>query len=325
MKTFRIKNITLENNLVLAPISGMTDSIFRSLSKEFGCGLVVSGLISSEALTRNHQKTFDLLKYEESERPLAIQIFGSKPDVLADAAKIVEEKGADIVDINMGCPVKKVLKTGSGSSLMKDVKKVKDICEKVTAAVNIPVTIKIRSGWDNNSINADEIARAAEGSGISAVAVHARTAKQAYSGKADWSVIKAVKESVAIPVIGNGDIKTPEDAERMIQQTGCDGIMIGRAALGNPWIFSDTLSYMESGTVPNPPSGKERCEIVLKHLNRLFEEHGEKNGIFQMRGFISWYTKGLPNASHFRAVVNSIEDSKTLKQEIEAFFLYGSS
>jgi len=321
MKTLQIGNIKLKNNLVLAPISGMTDTTFRSLVKEFGCSLVCTGLISSEALIRNHPKTFELLKYEESEHPLAIQIFGSNPSVLAEAGKIIEFKGADIVDINMGCSIKKVLKTHSGSFLLKNLNKAKTILEKVVDSVSIPVTIKIRAGWDKTSINAIEIAKMAEDSGISAVTIHGRTANQGFEEKSDWKIIKDVKEHVSISVIGNGDVKSPMDADKMVEETGCDGIMIGREALGNPWIFSDILYYRETGKIPLPPSGKERCEIILKHLFRLIKSKGEKRAIKEMRKHIFWYTKGLPHASKFRAKINRIEEKEILKGEIERYFL----
>lgn len=322
MKTFHIGNIKPKNNLALAPISGITDSSFRTIAKEFGCGLVFSGLISSEALIRNHSKTFGLLKYDESEHPLAIQIFGSKPSVMAEAARIVEDNGADIIDINMGCPVKKVVKTNSGSALLKDFQRAETVLEKIVDAVSLPVSIKIRSGWDKDSINALEISRMAEDKGVSVITIHPRTVKQGFSGKSDWNIIKKIKESINIPVIGNGDIKSPVDAEKMIQETGCDGIMIGRGALGNPWIFSDILSYRETGKIPDPPSQEERCRIILKHLKRLIELKGEKTGVFEMRQHIFWYTKGLENASGFRARVNRIEDKKELKEEIEKFFAH---
>jgi tRNA-dihydrouridine synthase B len=300
----KIGNIKLENNVVLAPMAGVTDLAFRLLVKEMGCGLVYSEMVSNKGLLYKNENTADLLATDPRERPAAMQIFGSDPKCMAEAAKMVTAGGADIVDINMGCPTPKIVKNGDGSALMQKPELAYRIMNEVCQAVDVPVTVKFRSGWDDTSLNAVEIARLAQKAGIAAVAVHGRTRAQFYAGKADWNIIKEVKESVSIPVIGNGDVRSPEDAKNMLDFTGCDGVMIGRAAEGNPWIFRQVVNYLATGEIVPPPTLEERLSVIKQHLEMLISYKGEYIGIREMRKHGAWYTKGLPYAAELRLKFN---------------------
>lgn len=303
----QIGTVKLANPVILAPMAGVTDLPFRLLVKEMGCGLVYTEMVSDKGLIYQNEHTLEMLKIDERERPVALQIFGSEPEPMAKAAKIVEKAGADIIDINMGCPTLKIVKNGEGSALMRTPELAYSIIASVVEAVNIPVTVKIRKGWDDSSVNAVEMAMLAEKAGASAVSVHGRTREQFYSGEADWSIIKAVKENVAIPVNGNGDVRTPEDAVRLRSETGCDGIMIGRAAQGNPWLFRQVTHYLSTGKLLPGPTMAERFEMTLRHLEMLVSYKGEHIGIREMRRHAAWYTKGLPHSAELRLRFNQAE------------------
>lgn len=316
----QIAKLKLENNLIMAPMAGVTNLPFRMMVKEEGCGLVFSEMVSSIALVRNGKKTRDLLQSDPYERPLAVQLFGSDPHIMAEAARIVEDLGADILDINMGCPAKKVISSGAGSVLLKEPLKIKEIIESVRSAITIPFTIKIRSGWDTGSINFMEIGRIAEDYGVDAITLHSRTTAQQFGGHSDWSHIAELKKGLKIPVIGNGDVKSPEDAKKMLDETGCDGVMIGRGALGNPWIFSRTLKYLKDGILLEPPSEDDVLAAIKRHLEGLVDFMGEKWGVKEFRKHIGAYTKGLPNSSDFRKTAIHIENLEDLLDETEAYF-----
>ena len=303
----QIGTVKLENPVILAPMAGVTDLPFRLLVKEMGCGLVYTEMVSDKGLIYQNEHTLEMLKIDERERPVALQIFGSEPEPMAKAAKIVEKAGADIIDINMGCPTLKIVKNGEGSALMRTPELAYSIIASVVEAVNIPVTVKIRKGWDDSSVNAVEMAMLAEKAGAAAISVHGRTREQFYSGEADWSIIKAVKENVAIPVNGNGDVRTPEDAVRLRSETGCDGIMIGRAAQGNPWLFRQVTQYLATGKLLPGPTMAERFEMTLRHLEMLVAYKGEHIGIREMRRHAAWYTKGLPHSAELRLRFNQAE------------------
>lgn len=320
----RIGHIELANPVILAPMAGVTDLPFRLLAKEMGCGLVYSEMVSDKGLIYDNTHTKKLLAIDARERPVALQIFGSEPESMAKAARIVATAGADIIDINMGCPTPKIVKNGEGSALMRNpVLAGRIIAAVIEAASGMPVTVKFRKGWDETSVNAVQIARIAEQAGAAAVSVHGRTREQFYSGQADWSIIRDVKQAVAIPVIGNGDIRTPQDAERMLTETGCDGIMIGRGAQGNPWIFRQIAHYLATGqTLPLPALG-ERIDMLLRHLDMLVGHKGEYTGIREMRSHAAWYTKGLPSSAELRLKFNQaatrddfIRIMETYRQEL---------
>ena len=300
----QIGSIKLVNPVILAPMAGVTDLPFRLLAKEMECGLVYSEMVSDKGLLYKNCHTLDMLQIDERERPVAMQIFGSEPSSMAKAAQFVEQAGTDIIDINMGCPTPKIIKNGSGSALMCQPDLAYRIMVSVVEAVKVPVTVKIRKGWSNASINAVEMAKLAEKAGIAAVAVHGRTREQFYSGEADWDIIRQVKESVGIPVIGNGDIRTPYDAEKMLNETGCDGLMVGRGAQGNPWIFRQIVEYLASGKILPPPTVEERLAVMLRHLDMLIEYKGEFLGIREMRRHGAWYTKGLHHSAELRLKFN---------------------
>lgn len=315
----KIGNIELDNNVILAPMAGVTDMPYRIICKEFGAGLVYSEMISAKGLYYNNKNTETLLKIDSKERPVAVQLFGSEPDLLADMATKVQDYGVDIIDINMGCPVPKIVNNGEGSALMNNPKLIGEIVNKVSRSIEIPLTIKIRKGFNDESVNAVEIAKIAEANGVSAVAVHGRTREQYYSGKADWDIIKEVKESVDIPIIGNGDIFEPEDAKAMIDHTGCDGVMIGRGAQGNPWIFKRTVHYLQTGQLSPRPTTRQVFDMALKHAKNLIEFKGEYIGIREMRKHVGWYTKGLYNTTSLRQLINHVEDYNQLEKVISDY------
>ena len=316
MKNLQIGNVTLENNLILAPMAGVTDLPFRLLCKEQGAGLLCMEMVSAKAIYYNNKNTETLMEIDEREHPVSLQLFGADPDILSEMAKRIEDRPFDILDINMGCPVPKVVNNGEGSALMKQPKLVEEILTKTVKAIKKPVTVKIRKGFDENSINAVEIARIAEGCGVSAIAVHGRTREQYYSGKADWDIIRQVKEAVSIPVIGNGDITCAADAIRMEAETGCDGFMIGRGAQGNPWIFSQILEYFATGTEPEKPPIEEVVTTLLRHARMLLEVKGEYTGMREIRKHAAWYTSGYKNSAKLRGQINEIE---TYQQLVELF------
>ena len=312
----KIGSVVLDNITILAPLAGITNLPFRLLAKASGCGLVCSEMISANGLVHRSSKTHELLQSRIEEKPLSVQIFGSDPYVMAEAAAIVEASGADLLDINLGCAVKKVLKTGAGAALMKAPKKAEKIFLAVRKAISIPLTIKIRAGWDKSGNEAFAIAKVAEAGGVDGIAVHPRLATQGFGGKADWSLITAIKNSVSIPVIGNGDIVTPEDVLNMKKKTGCDAVMIGRAAIGNPWLFSQVASLM-NGKESVSPDLSERFDAMTKYLNISIECFGEKRACRMMRSHLGWFVKGLRYSSRFR------ESIKELSTEREALSLIG--
>ena len=300
---FKIGPVSIKNRVVMAPIAGVSNPAYMKICEQMGVGYAVTELISSEAVIRENKKTFDMLNgIDKLTIPYAIQLFGSDEKNMAKAAKIIEQKfNPAVIDINAGCPVPKVAaKTDSGSALLKDPDKLYKIVSEVLKNVKVPVTVKIRSGWDLNSINAKEIAKTIEKAGASAITIHPRTRSQGYSGKADWNIIKEVKENVSIPVIGNGDIKTPLDAKKMLDETNCDAIMIGRALIGNPWIIKEIIKYLEDGTILDKPTNKEKINMAKKHLNYLIETKNEKIAVKEMRMHISYYLKGMRNSSEIK-------------------------
>lgn len=299
---FKIGNVKIDNNVCLAPMAGVCNSAFRRIVKEMGCGLIYAEMVSDKAICYDNEKTMDMLYMTEEERPIAQQIFGSDVDSFVKAAKKLEETmHPDIIDINMGCPVPKVaVRAQAGSALLKDPEKIYEIVKAVKESVNVPVTVKIRSGWDKNSINAVEVAKTCEKAGASAIAVHPRTRSQGYSGKADWNIIKEVKQNVNIPVIGNGDIKTVDVAIKMIKETNCDAIMIGRGVLGNPYLIKQIVTYFKTGEKLSDQTPKEKMQTCLKHFNYLLEIKPEKVAVLEMRTHAAWYLKGLFNATYVK-------------------------
>ena len=316
MKTLTIGNVVMDNPLVLAPMAGVTDLPFRLLCKEQGAGLVCMEMVSAKAIYYNNKNTEALLEIDTREKPVSLQLFGSDPEIMAAMAHRIEDRPFDILDINMGCPVPKVVNNGEGSALLKNPELVRKIVTSVVKAVDKPVTVKIRRGFDEDSVNAVEIAKIIEDCGAAAVAVHGRTREQYYSGKADWDIIRQVKEAVSIPVIGNGDVTSPETAVALMEQTGCDGIMIGRAVRGNPWLFSEIVHYMETGENKARPTMEEVGEMILRHTRMQVELKGEYTALREMRKHVAWYTAGFPHSARLRARTNEISTMQELEELI---------
>ncbi len=313
---WKIGNVEIQNQVVLAPMAGICNSAYRKIIKEMGCGLITCEMVSDKAIFYGSKKTIDMLEMDEIERPISQQIFGSDKESFVYAAKyIYEHMKPDIIDINMGCPVPKVaLRSQAGSALLKNPDKVKEIVKAVAASVPIPVTVKIRSGWDSNHINAVEIAKICEEAGAAAITVHGRTRAQGYSGTSDWNIIKEVKKNVSIPVIGNGDIKSCFDAKRMIEETSCDAVMIGRGVLGNPWLIKECVDYLEKGILPKEVTKQEKFDMIRKHLSYLLELKPEKVAVLELRSHAAWYLKGIPLMSECK---NQLLHAKTKDEVLE--------
>lgn len=322
IRTLQIGNVTLENNLILAPMAGVSDLPFRLLCREQGAGLVCMEMVSAKAILYKNRNTEELLTIDPKEHLVSLQLFGSDPDIISEIAKQIEERPFDILDLNMGCPVPKVVNNGDGSALMKNPRLAGEIIEKTARAIKKPLTVKIRKGFDDAHVNAVELAHIAQESGAAAVAVHGRTREQYYAGHADWDIIRQVKEAVSIPVIGNGDIRTPEDVAAMAEQTGCDGYMIARGAEGNPWIFRQILHYFETGEHLSRPDFSEVTEMLLRHAKMQIDCKGDYTGIREIRKHAAWYTAGYRNSSKLRGRINEVENYEQLEalfREVESY------
>ncbi len=315
----RIKNLELENNIFLAPMAGVTDKAFRLITKPFGPALMYTEMVSGKGLYYKSKKTANLLAADSREMPLAVQIFGHEPKIMADIAKNALSGGAVIIDINMGCPAPKIVNNGDGSALMKSPELAGEVISSVCSAVDVPVTVKFRAGWNSDSINAVQLAEIAELNGASAITIHGRTREQFYSGKADLDTIKSVKNAVSIPVIGNGDITDGKSARYMLDYTGCDGVMIGRAAEGNPWIFRDVIHYLKTGDVLPPPTISERIEVAKHHFDLLIKYKGEHRGTLEGRKHMSWYFKGIPGGAVLRGYINKAETPSQMLEILDEF------
>ena len=312
--SWKIGNVRIENPFVLAPMAGVTDMPFRTLCKEQGAGLICMEMISAKAISFHNKNTIALMKIDPCEHPVSMQLFGSEPELMAEVAKSIEDKDFDILDINMGCPVPKVVNNGEGSALLKNPELIVQIIKSVSSAIQKPVTVKVRIGFENAPVNIVEIARRAEDAGAAAIAVHGRTRQQYYSGTADWDIIRQVKEAVSIPVIGNGDVDSPLKAEALLKQTGCDGVMIGRAVRGNPWIFREMNHYFQTGELLSRPSSEEIREMILRHARAQIALKGEFTGIREMRKHVAWYTAGMRHSAGLRRASNTIESYEALQE-----------
>ena len=317
----KIGNLNLDNRVFLSPMAGVTDLPFRLICKEQDCGMLYREMVNAKALCYDDQNTKKMLKIEEEEHPVAIQIFGSDPEYMGGAAKILNSYPNEILDINMGCPAPKVVKNGDGSALLKNPELAAKVLKAVVGNSEKPVTLKIRKGWDDTCINAVEIAKIAEDCGISAIAIHGRTREQYYSGKADWDIIRQVKENVSIPVIGNGDVFEVEDAINMLNQTNCDAIMIGRGAQGNPWIFNRINHYMQTGEILAKPTAEEKISTAIEHMKLAVAEHGEYVAVREMRKHIGWYIKGLKNSARYRDEINKLTDCESVIMKLKELSL----
>ena len=318
----QIGNVKLDNNLILAPMAGVTDLPFRMLCREQGCGLLCTEMVSAKAILYHNRNTEELMEIHPKEHPVAVQLFGSDPEILGSIAEQVAAGPCDIIDLNMGCPVPKIVRNGEGSALMKDPKLVERILTSMVKHLDKPLTVKFRKGFDDDSVNAVEIARIAESCGVAAVAVHGRTREQYYSGTADWDIIRQVKEAVKIPVIGNGDIFTPQDARRMMEETGCDGLMAARGARGNPWLFARIGHYLDTGELLPGPDAQEVGRMILRHARLQIERKGETLGMMEMRKHIAWYTGGLPHSAAIRRECNLIETLAQLEDLLQRKLAY---
>lgn len=314
----KIGNVRLENPYILAPMAGVTDLPFRLLCKEMGAGLICMEMVSAKAISFHNKNTEKLMEIEEKERPVSMQLFGSEPDLIAKMAAQIEERPFDILDLNMGCPVPKVVNNGEGSALMKNPKLAAEIVRKTAEAIQKPLTVKIRKGFDEAHSNAVEMAKYLEDAGAAAIAVHGRTREQYYAGKADWEIIRQVKEAVSVPVIGNGDVTDPISAHKMMEETGCDGVMIGRASRGNPWIFRQLVEYDKTGNIPERPDVAELKAMILRHARLQLQYKGEYTGIREMRKHVAWYTAGYPHSAAIRRRVNEIETIGQLEEVLES-------